>query len=188
MAVLCFDAKTNTLLDNILRLLREHSCWTPVNIEQLRQLTVFLEWCHAVTPQATDGQILTDLKAQIAVYLDPSKATKLHKDVSHALQTFLQLKSPKYDVQNEFSGLKSGVFPVDCVVYLDGKIVAFVEIDGPHHYTSEGKLKRDSLIKEYLYSVQYPEVKMLRVRNEEILVKDGMTNVVSRLTKQISNR
>eukprot|EP01034_Spumella_vulgaris_P043102 gene43102-53498_t len=70
--------------------------------------------------------------------------------------------------ENEFYGLKSGDLPVDCVVYKDNKIVAFVEVDGLHHYLSNGQLNREGHLKKWLYDKNYPGVPLIRVKVVDI--------------------
>ncbi len=84
--------------------------------------------------------------------------------MEHALQSI----NPNYSVVNEFSGLQSDVFPMDCAVYLHDKIVAFVEIDGIFHGTAGGQARRCDLLKEYLYSKNYPGVTLSRLKHWEI--------------------
>ncbi len=115
----------------------------------------------------------------------------LHLQLTSSVQNKLHQISPAYRLVNEFSGLQSGVFPVDCAVYFDSKLVAFVEIDGPHHYTaSRGVLRRDDQLKEYLYSKKYPGVTLFRVKNTDILnlgVEKGVEAVAEKLVKLIDS-
>eukprot|EP01034_Spumella_vulgaris_P042362 gene42362-52534_t len=86
-----------------------------------------------------------------------------------------------YTVTNEFCGLKSGELPVDCVVYKDDKIVAFVEVDGLHHYLSNGQLTREGHLKTWLYEKNYPGVPLIRVKVvdfDELGVKQCVEKVV----------
>ena len=52
-------------------------------------------------------------------------------------------------------------------VYKNKKLVAFVEIDGAHHYNIEGKLKRKDCLKEFLYNKRYPDIKIFRIRADQ---------------------
>jgi len=75
--------------------------------------------------------------------------------------------SPGYSVQHEFAGF-GGVFSVDSGVYLDDKLVAFVEIDGEFHYRQfDRQLCRKDQMKEYLYRLKFPGIPLYRIRGDQ---------------------
>ncbi len=174
MAVLCFDAdQTETFATALTSLLPgcDHITNT-TNCKQLRQQAGFLEWLHASQhPVAlTTETVMTPIAQYVSCLETPSVSTPMHTNIAAATLLELYRVSRKYSVQNEFSGLKTGIFPVDCVVYLDDKIAAFIEIDGRYHYTADGgQLRRQNLLKEYLYAQNYPGVPMFRVKNAEAM-------------------
>eukprot|EP01031_Cornospumella_fuschlensis_P028757 gene28757-34718_t len=71
-------------------------------------------------------------------------------------------------LRQEFIGLQDEVFPVDIAIFRIGKLVALIEIDGPIHYDSQGKLRRGDLMKELLYKETYKGVLFVRVRYEQV--------------------
>jgi len=89
-----------------------------------------------------------------------------HGMVANAMLASLQEVDNGYEIFNEFNGF-TGVFPIDVAVYKNQKLVAFVEIDGAHHYNIEGKLKRKDSLKEFLYSKKYPNIEIFRIRSDQ---------------------
>lgn len=68
-------------------------------------------------------------------------------------------------VQGEYSYF-NGLFPVDAAVVCQGKVVALVEVDGPHHYRglcSPETLRRKDLLKQKMYAAVHPAVPFHRV-------------------------
>jgi hypothetical protein len=86
--------------------------------------------------------------------------------VANAMLASLREVDQSYEIYNEFNGF-TGVFPLDIAVYKNKKLVAFVEIDGAHHYNIEGKLKRKDCLKEFLYSKKYPDIQIFRIRADQ---------------------
>ena len=60
-----------------------------------------------------------------------------------------------------------GVFPVDAAVSYDDEVVALIEVDGPHHYRHDGKLRRKDLLKEAMYQKKFPHCELHRIRWDE---------------------
>jgi hypothetical protein len=69
-------------------------------------------------------------------------------------------------IENEFSGLSGGLYPVDAAVWIGDRLLAFIEVDGVSHYrkSANEKLRRRDELKQWLYRHQYPNVPMLRTR------------------------
>ena len=74
----------------------------------------------------------------------------------------------------------AGALPVDATFYdrEGGNILAFLEIDGPHHYTALGTLRREDQLKEALYRRAHPGVQFARVSFEQVAAVG--TSVVGR--------
>ena len=185
MSVLCFDAASSKDIDRlVLDLLthmksRIHSGYQPP-VEDVRQMAVGAEWLFA------KNQITSDELKQLQTSAENHITSSLHLSVATQLQLSLKAKSKSYRVENEFSGLTTGVFPVDSVVYFDDKIVAFVEFDGKQHYTADGReLMRVDKLKEHLYSVAYPDVPVIRVKNTDA-DKMGLDETGKMLSDEIS--
>ena len=83
--------------------------------------------------------------------------------------------------------MRSGISPVDCAVYLGDLLVAFIEVDGEHHYTVANTLRRQDLLKEHLYAYACPGVIWMRVKNASI-EDDGPEKVALAFATAIHNR
>jgi hypothetical protein len=90
---------------------------------------------------------------------------KIFASLAIALQE--QLEDSHFQLVQEVS-VFDGVFPVDAAVYRNGDIVSIVEVDGPHHYRFDGKLRRKDRLKELLYARKYPCCSFHRVRWDEV--------------------
>lgn len=100
----------------------------------------------------------------------PDIPSYLHAQIVKYLIESLNEKDENYSIFNEFSGFQ-GVFPIDCAVYKNNELVAFVEIDGEFHYNPiNQELRRKDRLKEKLYSLAYPNVPLFRVKNEQVSV------------------
>ncbi len=100
----------------------------------------------------------------------PDIPSYLHAQIVKHLVDSLTEKDPNYSIFNEFSGFQ-GVFPIDCAVYKNNELVAFVEIDGEFHYNPiNQELRRKDRLKEKLYSLAYPNIPLFRVKNEQVSV------------------
>ena len=57
-----------------------------------------------------------------------------------------------------------GVLPVDAAVSRRGRVIALLEVDGPHHYLPDGRLRRQDQLKEALYRRRHPGSVFHRIR------------------------
>ena len=100
----------------------------------------------------------------------PDIPSYLHAQIVKYLVESLTAKDQNYSIFNEFSGFQ-GVFPIDCAVYKNNELVAFVEIDGEFHYNPiNQELRRKDRLKEKLYSLAYPNIPLFRVKNDQVTV------------------
>lgn len=95
--------------------------------------------------------------------------SRLHANSVHWMMQYLdQLETGRFSLFNEYSGLR-GVFPIDAAVYDRGELLAFIEIDGESHYKQVNQmLRRKDRLKEYLYEVNYPSIKLFRIRSDQV--------------------
>jgi hypothetical protein len=49
--------------------------------------------------------------------------------------------------------------------------VAFIEVDGPHHYRSDGCLLRKDILKETLYRMKYPYATFTRIKFDQVVTE-----------------
>lgn len=82
------------------------------------------------------------------------------------VQSLTESLTEGLQVTNEYSGF-GGIFPVDATIFEDGTALAFVEVDGPHHYI-HGQLRRKDRLKESLYRSKYPEAAFTRVSFDQV--------------------
>jgi len=82
----------------------------------------------------------------------------------------------------------SGALPVDATIYdrESGQVLAFFEVDGPHHYTASGRLRRQDQLKEVLYKRAHPGVKFARVNFEQVAAV-GTTEVGLAVISQLKS-
>eukprot|EP01038_Epipyxis_sp_PR26KG_P007355 gene7355-10025_t len=75
-----------------------------------------------------------------------------------------QFRHDEFRIELEKSSF-NGVFPVDAAISRNGKIIAFLEVDGPHHYRNNGKsLRRKDKLKELMYKRIHPDASFHRIR------------------------
>lgn len=117
----------------------------------------------------------------------PTIPSATHARLTHAIRDYISKKHhEEVSLQHEFNGLQ-GVYPVDCAVYYDKQAIAFIEVDGEHHYfTIDGvtTLHRTNKLKEWLYAFHYPDVPFFRVDVQE-MNKMGLEILAEQLGKKI---
>jgi hypothetical protein len=119
--------------------------------------------------------------------LETNQSSSIHLNFSEQLLKCFELHPQKLTAKNEFFGLKSGVFYVDCAVYSRDVLVALIEVDGAHHHTSTGELTRESQFKTWLYEHNYPGVPLHRLKNSEI-DRMGVKKSAEKLAKEIFDK
>jgi hypothetical protein len=94
------------------------------------------------------------------------KSSALQSSVISVVQQALAVRHKGLQVEAEYSAF-FGAFPVDATVFEGTKVIAFVEVDGPQHY-SEGSLRRKDVLKEALYRRKHPLASFTRVRFDQV--------------------
>lgn len=88
---------------------------------------------------------------------------------------------------NEYYGLPNKILPIDSAVFYEDKLVAFVEVDGPHHYNSLNKLKRQSQLKEHLYKSYNKSIPFFRISLSECNNKQRESIRLSSIGNELMN-
>ncbi len=175
LSLLSFDMKASslnellpvhqTLLDNVSKL--GLSRFNEVEIEQILIYVNLLQTLAPVQWQDIEQRHM-DRFIFTKVPTEERRQSKLQQSVITSLSKALSLRNSHLHLENEYSAF-NGVFPVDAMVCDDNNtVVAFVEVDGPHHFTKDGKLRRKDLLKEALYRVKYPFAAFTRVRFDQV--------------------
>jgi hypothetical protein len=128
-------------------------------------------------------RVANSLYSSLQVYLNNSIHDKNNRDYNNN-------KNVKYTVEIERSSF-NGIFPVDIAILRNNiEVIAFIEVDGPHHYRGDGSLRRKDKLKEALYIQKHPDCSMYRVRwdeeNEigaEVLSEEIINNIFLNLKK-----
>ena len=105
---------------------------------------------------------------------------KMIISLTNALNSY---NNTKYSIIEEYSCF-SGVFPVDAGVFYNKQLIALIEIDGPHHYRYDGRLRRNDQLKEMMYKRINYDVIMKRIRWDEINSL-GIDNIAEELVSTI---
>lgn len=147
----------------------------PLQDREIEQLRIFCHYVNGFKRVSDAGNIpksflnneLFSMPADKVV--SKNKISNLQRDILGNLITSLRLgegehnNANKFEVEFEYSSF-DGVFPVDAAVECGGTLVALIEIDGPHHYLSDGTIRRKDLLKEAMYKAVNPDCLFYRVR------------------------
>jgi hypothetical protein len=188
------------------------------SLEKKRQLAIYFEYLNTLPEELQQRMISNsnsggvDPRTALPDYTLPrlSTITKDEQQILDELQTILKIQERQEDQQgrffsdriileNEFRGLKTGVFPMKLVVKdrKTGKILLFIELEGEifntKSETGEGttlptetaiKEKRENELKEKLYKFQYLRVPLKRIQLSFRPVKDTAKEILEEI-KQI---
>jgi hypothetical protein len=165
--------KTEALLEIYRRLLEIYSTIPKIqnNSSVDAQLAIVFEYLSTL-PKDQRTAILGNKEIPIFIDNRLTQSTQSHEKISTELRELLSKVDGCSDliVENEFHGLKSGVYPVDITIKdkKTGKILLFVELDGEKYHYIEGAngkqmLKRSGKLKEKLYEYHYPGVPFVRI-------------------------
>ena len=168
VALLTFDARDPDVLRDLNKVhLALLAALSKVRIgsfseKERSQVLIYLEYLRHLTQ-------LGELPARhqlSCVSHEELRMSKLQLNVVQSLQSALSKRSSTFELQNEYSAF-GGTLPVDATILREGKVVAFIEIDGPHHYHS-GVLRRKDVLKEMLYRRKHPGAVFARVRHDQV--------------------
>ena len=154
-----------TLLDNVSKL-----GVSRFNEKEIEQILIYVNLLQTLTPVQWQDieQRHVDRFIFTKAPTEERRQSKLQQSVITSLSKALSQRNSHLHLENEYSAF-NGVFPVDAMVCDDNNtVVAFVEVDGPHHFTKDGKLRRKDLLKEALYRVKYPSATFTRVRFDQV--------------------
>ena len=136
-------------------------------LEQIRIFSHYLKVMNYVTdPRKIPSRFLQSGDGQVD--MTSVQGSRLQKRVVKSLKdafTASELNS-KYEISLELSSF-DGVFPLDAAITKNGEIVALLEVDGPHHYRVDGRLRRKDQLKEAMYVKRHPKSSFHRVRWDE---------------------
>ena len=136
-------------------------------LEQIRIFSHYLKVMKYVTdPRKIPSRFLQSGDGQVD--MTSVQGSRLQKRVVKSLKdafTASELNS-KYEISLEVSSF-DGVFPLDAAITKNGEIVALLEVDGPHHYRVDGRLRRKDQLKEAMYAKRHPKSSFHRVRWDE---------------------
>jgi hypothetical protein len=133
------------------------------------QIGPFLEIVRII---ATKENICLQQFSDFNMSFEKNLPSPAHWKVYVQLQEDLKKKGKedgnKYEIINEYEGIRGGLFPVDIAIKKNDKIIGFIEVDGDHHYridkeTGKKKLRRVDQLKEFLYRHHYPNVSFSRI-------------------------
>ena len=97
--------------------------------------------------------------------------SELQESVVSSLSAALRARNADVYITDEYSAF-DGALPVDVTVFDDDDPkhpIAFLEVDGPHHFRN-GSLRRKDKLKEFLYRKKHPLASFTRVRYDQVQV------------------
>lgn len=91
-------------------------------------------------------------------------SSSFHREVARWLSNQLPMD---FTIENEVYGLQTRVLPLDIALKYKGEFVAFIEVDGPSHYSKIEDdrllLKKSGQLKSFLYQFNFPNVLFERI-------------------------
>lgn len=142
-----------------------------MDIQELEQLRIFSHFLNVMQLVINPSTIPTELLDACSLggqHSSKSTTSRLHERVVEGLTNAFDADPTRHDinVHLEVSSF-GGIFPIDAAVSRDGEIMAFLEVDGPQHYRSDGKLRRKDQLKESMYLKKHPLCSFHRIRWDE---------------------
>jgi len=201
LALLAFDSQTpedaafrgahEVLLNTIKKTQRTKESVSLMNEQELEQIRIFshyLKVMNYVTDTRRIPEQLLDSAGGV-VNMKAVQVSKLQRRVVQGIQSAFKGSSgdsDQYEISNEVSSF-DGAYPLDAAVRKRGKIVALLEVDGPHHYRPDGRLRRKDKLKEAMYMKRHPDSTFHRIRWDEA-DKIGILNIGTELVQHIMSR
>ena len=179
LALLAFDSQTpqdaafrgcHEVLLNTIRKTQRADSIALMNDQELEQIRIFSHYLkvfsYVIDVRRIPDKLLSS--ANGAVDMDNIQGSRLQRRVVKGLRTaFTQSAlASQYDIELEVSSF-DGSFPLDAQILKNGKIVAFLEVDGPSHYRPDGRLRRKDQLKEAMYMKKHGESSFHRIRWDE---------------------
>ena len=161
--------------------------------EHMEQLRIFAQYLRVMS-YVTDTSRIPEELLTAPDHLRPLQGSLLQDRVMASLRTALSssISSDQISINAEASSF-DGVFPVDAAIKCNGQVVALLEVDGPHHYRHDGKLRRKDKLKEAMYRKKYPYCTLYRVRWDEAnklgsdTVGKELADIIIPLAKDVQN-
>ncbi len=159
--------------------------------EHMEQLRIFAQYLRVMS-YVTDISRIPEELLTAPDSLRPLQGSLLQDRVMASLQSALTISSDEISINAEASSF-DGVFPVDAAIKCNGQVVALLEVDGPHHYRHDGKLRRKDKLKEAMYRKKYPYCTLYRVRWDEAnklgsdLIGKELAEIIIPLAKDVQN-
>jgi hypothetical protein len=171
------------------------------SFKDFTQLSLFLELLKRADPKLRDQILLGQPIPEVSVLPEDvitsvSQSSAEHLVLAQQLKDALEARTKpeegnnKYEIVNEFEGIKQGLFPVDMAIKKNDQILGFVEVDGPFHYrfdkeSGKQKLRRLDQLKETLYHHDYPKIPFIRISSRTI--RDNDSSLSSSILSQIED-
>eukprot|EP01039_Chlorochromonas_danica_P003366 gene3367-3691_t len=175
ISLLTFDAPQVMLQTDMLRVhlsLLHHTSQltaTALTDAEKEKMLIYIHVLQTMIPdEATSFELSTrPFWLSIKTMEGDRPFSKLQHSVISAVKSALKVRDDELEVLDEYSAF-DGAFPVDATVFEGTTPVAFVEVDGPHHYHNNGELRRKDLLKEALYRRKHPCASFTRVRYDQV--------------------
>ena len=151
------------------------------------QILIYLTMLRTLLPHddSTFNFIIKEMPIK-RVIKEASCPSQLQAGLLSTLEDLMRRRCSSLQIEDEYSAF-GGAFPIDAVVWDEEHVspVAFIEVDGPHHFCCNGQLRRKDLLKESLYTAAYPTASFTRVRYDQV-ARLGCPNIAASVANFIA--